>query len=72
MKKFRLSFRRKKEKKEYVHEVEDNEENEDDVSYLISFFLDHDDLKNRGTSDIRLFIFFYHVSLNWFLNPDQQ
>ena len=33
MKKFRLSFRRKKEKKEYVHEIGDNEEtNEDDVS----------------------------------------
>lgn len=32
MKKFRLSFRRKKEKKEYVNEIEHEEENEDDVS----------------------------------------
>ncbi|CBY21162.1 unnamed protein product [Oikopleura dioica] len=30
MKKFRLSFRRKKEKKEYINEIEDNEENEND------------------------------------------
>lgn len=32
MKKFRLSFRRKKEKRDYINDTEDNEENEEDVS----------------------------------------
>ena len=39
MKKFRLSFRRKKEKKEYVNDIEYTEENEDDVSYFRIFGL---------------------------------